>query len=511
MSALRVKVQRASSIDSVRLMAASRAMQAVDGVDWAAALMATDANCAELEREGFTPADFAGASSGDLVLAARAENAEDAEQALHDGLAALAPGATEPAQTSPRRIRTFNEAVARLPEANVAVVSVPGHYAALEAHKALSAGLHVLLFSDNVSIEDEVALKDRAARLGLLLMGPGAGTAALGGVGLGFANAVRRGPVGVVAAAGTGAQEVMTLLHRWGTGVSHVIGVGGRDLSADVAARMTSQAVRALEKDPDTEVLLVVSKPPAPDVAEQLLAQLGATPAVVALLGAEDHLRPSEGVTVARSLEGAVLATLGWLGVDLPSPGAGLAALAECAASRLPPERTAIRGLFSGGTLCSETLALVSERLGRVSSNIPIRPEWGLPAPEDGHVCLDLGEEEHTRGQPHPTLDPAARVDHIKRESSDPATAVVLLDVVLGYGTHENPASVLAPACAEAVKKGPAMIAYVLGTDDDPQDYGAQCAQLEEAGCLLAPSATRAALLAAAIAARAPGLAEEVP
>jgi FdrA protein len=512
MTAAGLRVHRDTYLDSVRLMAGATAMRQAKGVVWATALMGTPANLATLATDGFGPDELAGIGANDLVLAVRADEAEAADAALASAEQALL-GEPEPAMAGPageRRPRTLEGALAALPDANVAIVSVPGPYAELEAEKALSAGLDVLLFSDNVPVSAEVRLKDRARRRGRLLMGPGAGTAVLGGVGLGFANAVGRGPVGVVAAAGTGAQEAMTLLDRWGAGVSEVIGVGGRDLSAAVGGRMTAAAFEALDRDRATEAILLVSKPPAAEVAAAVLATPTAKPVVAALLGLRAPIPLPAGVRMATTLEEGVLAALGTLQRPRPDPAAGLAAVAHDAAADLPAGRRAVRGLFSGGTLCYEALVLLADRLGPVHSNTPIRDGWGLPAPPDGHVCLDLGEEEFTRGRPHPMIDPAARSELILREGADAATAVVLLDVVLGHGAHPDPAGVLAAACAEvrAREAGPQVVAYVLGTGRDPQDRQEQCRKLAEAGCLLAPTNARAALLAAAIAGRRPELAE---
>ena len=509
MSALRIRTRGDTYMDSVQLMAATRTMLEQPGVGWAAAVMGTPANMAKLADEGFGTDQLRAVGANDLALAVRAGNEQEAVAALEAGMSALAEAAPAPGGRAERAPQTLEEAVAAMGGANVALVSVPGPFAALEAHKALSAGLHVLVFSDNVPLADEVELKVRAERLGLLVMGPGAGTGMLGGVGLGFANALRRGPVGVIAAAGTGAQEVMTLVDRWGPGVSWVVGVGGRDLHGEVGARMTRLAVRALEADPATEVLVLVSKPPAPAVAQSLLADLGGKPTVAALIGLQDLLPTPRQVRLVGTLEEAAAAAVGLLGAPAPRPGEGLAEPVRQAAG-LDPHRVAVRGLFSGGTLCYEAMVLLSRRLGSVYSNVPLRPAWATPAPEGAHVCLDLGEEEFTRSRPHPMLDPAARVEHIRREADDPSTAVVLLDVVLGHGSHPDPASVLAPACADASSRsgGPAVVAYVLGTDADPQGLADQRGQLAEAGCLLAPTGARAALMAAALSRRQPAVAE---
>lgn len=511
MSAGLVRVRPNTYVDSVLLMSATRAMRASPGVEWAAAVMGTPANLEDLLALGVE--ESRGASANDLVLAARAASQEEVEAALDAGERALTERRPREGRPEARRPRGLDEALVALPGANLALVSVPGEFAGLEAHKALSAGLHVMLFSDNVPLSQEIELKGRGEDLGLLVMGPGAGTAMLGETGLAFANVVRSGPVGVVAAAGTGAQEVMSLLDRWGAGVSHAIGVGGRDLSEAVGGRMARLALRALRDDPATEVVLLVSKPPAPEVAAAVLGDAGPKPLVAALVGLEEPLPAPDRVHVEHSLEGGVLRTLEILGVPPPDPAAGLRIRVASALAGLDEGRRAVRGLFSGGTLCLESMVVMAPRLGPVHSNVPLRREWGLPAPVGAHVCLDLGEEEFTRGRPHPMIDPEARAEWIAREAADPSVAVLLVDVVLGHGAHPDPASLLGPACRKAASPGgPVVVAYVLGTDKDPQGRAEQCRALEEAGCIaLSPTCARAALMAAAVASRRPGMAEEAP
>jgi FdrA protein len=329
----------------------------------------------------------------------------------------------------------------------------------------------------------------------------------LGGCGLGFANAVRRGRVGVVAAAGTGAQEVMCLLDRWGAGVSAVIGVGGRDLSEAVGGRMARLAVSALRHDPGTDVILLVSKPPSPDVARAVVAEAGDTPLVAALIGLTEPIPVPPTVRLATTLEEGALLALELAGRERPDLGAGgLAEAVAAACGTLPEERRLVRGLYSGGTLCYEALVLLSGVLGPVHSNTPLRKGWDVPAPAGSHICLDLGEEEYTKGRPHPMIDPSIRLEYLAEEGGDPTTAVVLLDVVIGYGANDDPAGALAPVCAEVRAGGAQIVAYVLGTEADPQGLAAQQATLAEAGCLIAPTAARAALAAAAIATRRPEL-----
>jgi FdrA protein len=489
MSSIGVRVLPDSYVDSVLQMAGTRAMTAEPGVEWAAAAMGTPANLETLHDEGF---DIV-AGANDLVLAVRGADEEIVESALRAADAAMF--SARPAAEQTESVRTLARAVTRQSGSNVAIVSVPGDYAALEAHKALSAGLDVLLFSDNVPIEQEIKLKSRAAELGRLVMGPGAGTAVLGGTGLGFANVVKPGRVGVVAAAGTGAQEVMCLLDRWGAGVSAVIGLGGRDLSDAVGGRMALQAIDALRNDPGTDVILLVSKPPAPSVADAVVAAAGDTPLVTAMIG------------VSGTLESGVLATLDLLGLPRPDVVGDLPDQVAGVLQRLGEDRRTVHGLYSGGTLCYEAQVVLSGLIGPVYSNAPLDKTYGPPFPADASVCLDLGEEEYTAGRPHPMIDPAARIDLLRAQTSEPGVAVVLLDVVLGYGSHPDPAGALAPVCAEVMRDGgPQIVAYCLGTDADPQGLQAQRQALRNVGCIVTETAARAALAAGAIALRDPSV-----
>jgi FdrA protein len=495
-------------VDSVVQLRGMRAMREVDGVEWASAAMATPANVETLRTEGVEPRQVADASSNDFFLVVRAATDSIAAEALSTGETAVMssgpPGDEAKQSDVPRSLR---DALRAQPGSNVAVISVPGDYAALAAYQALSADLHVLLFSDNVPVDKEVALKDHALSRGRLLMGPGAGTALLGGVGLGFANAVTPGPVGVVAAAGTGAQEAMSLLDRWGVGVSQVIGVGGRDLAADVGGRMARAAVSALREDPATQAILLISKPPAPEVAATVLASAGEKPLIAALIGLDPQFPAPPGIALADTLESGVSATLGELGIAPPDTTATIGPTLGQVRSRLAPGRRLIRGLFSGGTLCYESLVILGRTVGEVHSNTPINSAWGMPAPADSHQCLDLGEEEYTRGRPHPMIDPEARLDVLAEQAADPHVAVIILDVVLGHGADPDPAKTLAPACESAMADGgPQVVAYVLGTDNDPQGYQAQRDRLVQAGCIVTQTAARASLVAAAIATGDPNL-----
>ena len=468
--------------DSVRLMAVAREARSLSGVDGCEITMGTAANLAALAALGVA----AEAGPGDVVIAVSAADGADGERALaaaEDALAAPADageGTWSGDRPPPRSLRA---AARRVPGADVALVSLPGDYATLAAHQALTCGMHVFLFSDHVSVEDEVALKRRAAGRGLLLMGPGCGTAMIAGVGLGFANVVRRGPVGIVAAAGTGAQEAACLLEANGVGVSDIIGVGGRDLSAEVGGLMFHAGLRMLADDDETETLLLVSKPPAPAVVRDLAEAVPEGKRVVAaFVGAELGDAPFE---IHQTLEGAALAAAG-----APAPDCSALERAVDGRRELTAGRSVL-GLFSGGTLAQEAVTILERALDRVGGNAG-HARAGPP----GHAVFDLGEEEYTQGRPHPMVDLDLRVGMLEQAAADDRVGCVLIDVVLGYAAHSDPAVALAPAVARMAKRG-AVIARVCGTPGDPQDSTRQEAALRDAGALVAPSNAAAARLAA--------------
>ena len=508
--------------DSVALMAAARALSDFPGVRDAAVVMASEANRAILKEAGLLTPEAEAATPNDVVIAIKAEGDRTAEAALAEALLLLAPGRAGaergPGGEELARPRSLRSAVQAAPGANVAVVSVAGRYAADEAWEALRHGLHVLLFSDHVSLEDEVALKRYACDHGLLLMGPGAGTAILNGVALGFANVLPRGPVGLVAAAGTGLQEVSTLLARQGVGLSQGLGVGGRDLSVEVGGLMMLEGLKALQADPLTSVIGLISKPPAASVAAKILAQAAASPkpTIVCFLGLNDPAAlgalPAN-VALAPTLQAAarLAARAAGAEVDLSAraearEARGLQEQARRLRARLAPGQRHLRGLFSGGTLCYEAQVIWRDELGLpVNSNAPLAPiggEGGLPTRRTAHTAIDLGEEEYTVGRPHPMLDNDLRCRRLLQEARIRSVAVILLDVVLGYGAHLDPAAELgstireARALARAAGRNLIVIASVTGTDQDPQVRSAQVARLKQAGAVIGESNAQAARLA---------------
>jgi FdrA protein len=494
----RVEVRTGSYHDSVTLMQVSRAVAAVEGVRAAQVAMATELNVAIIAGMGFALPPGIGPS--DLLVAVRALDAGAHDAALAALTAALAApsdagsGTGGPGTTASVPHRT-TAAAARRSGAGLALISVPGAYAFVEAMDALEAGLDVMVFSDNVPVEQEVRLKDEAAHRGRLVMGPDCGTAVVGGIGLGFANVARPGPVGLVAASGTGAQQVICLLDAAGVGVRHCLGVGGRDLTADVGGRSARQAMALLDAEPDIELIVVVSKPPAPEVERALigLASTLSTPVQFALLGAGRGDLTQAAAAAARAV-----------GADWRVP--------LCWPAR--PERTGrytrLRAGFAGGTLCDEAMLIATTVLGPIASNIPLGGAPALAADlvttRDGgrpaHLMVDFGADELTRGRPHPMIDGSLRIQWLAGEAaavSPGQGAVVLLDVVLGHAAHPDPGAELAPAVlaarATAASRGAdlAVVISLCGTTGDPQGLSRQAQTLVESGASVQLSNAEAA------------------
>jgi FdrA protein len=513
----KVLVRKDAYFDSVVLMLLSRELKGRPGVDDAVVAMGTAMNLELLRSMGCAAADLAGATPNDLVIAVDAGDPRTLDTTIAAASEILArkkgASATSGAVHEPASIAAALDAN---PAANVAVISIPGAYAAREARKALRLGLHVMLFSDNVSLDDEIELKQLARERGLLLMGPDCGTAILNGRPLCFANVVRRGPIGVVGASGTGLQEVTCLVDRGGLGVSQAIGTGGRDLKNERVGGITMlMAIEALARDASTRVIVVISKPPAPAVAAKVVAALEAAgkPAVVHFIGldrARDAAAPKPSVHFASNLEEAAGLALA-LAAGRPFapstfdlPDAAIEALVAHETARIAPAQRWIRGYFTGGTLADEAWLLLHRLTGAVYSNNQTDPKFVPPDPHTsiGHTVVDLGDDAFTVGRPHPMIDPSTRTERIDREAADPAIAVMLVDVVLGYGSHPDPAGALVPslvvARAEAERRGGYLpvIASITGTAGDAQGLDAQRAKLEAAGVVVMPSNVQASRLA---------------
>lgn len=465
--------------DSVRLMTISREATALEGVKTAQALLGTDGNKSVLEGLGQLDDAVREATPNDLIICIEAESEAACEAALKeiDRLMTETGGGKSEKQNP----QSFDEALLQLPGANLALFSVPGQFAKLDVVTALDRGLNVMLFSDNISIEDELFLKQLAVSKDLLMMGPDCGTAILNGTPLGFANVVRRGAIGIIGASGTGVQEVSCLIDRMGGGISHAIGVGGRDLKKEIGGAMMRLAIRKLSKEPGTTSLVLISKPGAPETMEQVMDEASrcGLPVVACLLGrGVEAYAGKPNVTVVSSLEEAACKAM-----NLPTPEEAPSDDFVMRADGLGDERKYLRALYSGGTLCYEALLILDGKL-ETHSNIALDKELKLAYPAHGtaHYAIDLGEDEFTNGRPHPMIDSTLRQERIAEAIAAPDTRVVLLDVVIGFGANADPAKDIVAAVRQGREQctdgGPLIIAHVCGTEEDPQSLRAQEEQL---------------------------------
>jgi FdrA protein len=480
-------------------MQLQRSLAALPGVLDAGVVMGTDANKDILAQSDLLTPEAQAAMADDLVIVVRAKDDASAQAAL-DQVDELLTQRREAIEQE-YRPKSLESATQMMPDAQWVLVSVPGRYAAGVARQALRLGKNVFLYSDNVSLDDEIALKQMAAAKGLLVMGPDCGTAIINRVGLGFANKVRRGAIGLVAASGTGLQQVSARIHQLGSGITHALGTGGRDLSQAVGAVTARQGLDLLSRDPETRVIVLISKPPSPQVADDVLrvARSAGKPVVVDFIGYSPPARQVDNLHFATTLDEAAELAVQIVGQgirdkELGARDKGLETrdkgLGTGELTRFAPGQRYLRGLFSGGTLAYEALLILQSYLPGVYSNIPLDEDYRLANPlvSQAHTIVDLGEDEFTVGRLHPMMDNDLRIRRLHQEADDPEVAVILLDVVLGYGAHPDPASELAPAIAKARAQAEEagryleVVAVVIGTDEDPQDFDAQVQQLRDAG-----------------------------
>lgn len=500
-----MEVRKNAYFDSVSLMTLSNRLQKLDGVKNAMVAMATPINMELLERIGLVDDAVRQATPNDLLVVVEAETEDAAAAAVREGKESLFNRKKTAGGKREIAAATIREAVANDPGLNLAVISVAGRFAAREVRQALNSNLHVMLFSDNVSVEEELACKKLAHEKGLLLMGPDCGTAIINNAGLCFANQVSRGDIGLAAASGTGLQEVTALIDRLGGGITQAIGTGGRDLSEAIGGITMLDAIRALKDDEATRVIVLISKPPAEAVSEKVLhaARASGKPVVVCFIGGKGGVE--DGLEFADSLEDAAVRAVRLAG---GAPAGAFFAMPEekvAAEARLlvPPQKY-IRGMFCGGTLAAETEKVVGESFSGVYSNFSKKPERLLPDPlkSVGHSIVDLGDDQFTQGRPHPMIDPTIRAERLLQEAADPETAVLLLDFEIGYGSHPDPVGVTIDAIRQAKKTAAdqgrhlAVVAYVLGTRGDYQGLAEQEDMLAKEGVVVCPSNLRAAMAA---------------
>jgi FdrA protein len=490
MAVLKTEIRSGVYYDSAKLMQLQRILADLPGVEDAGVVMGTESNKEILTHIDLITPEVKSATTNDLVIVVRAENDKAAAAAIGSVDEILSRRKQGSGEFRPRSLET---AIQKLPDAKWVLISVAGRFAASLAKDALRAGKHVFLFSDNVSVEEEIELKGISSQKGLLVMGPDCGTAIIKGACLGFANKIPAGPIGVVAAAGTGLQQVTSRIAQLGSGITHGIGTGGRDLSEKVGAVTFKMAVEVLSRDPETKVIVMVSKPPAPKIAEEMIkvALRAGKPVVVNFVSYRPSTTQRDNLWFATGMDDAAR-----LAVELAKNPPKLLDDKELKLERFVKGQRYLRGLYSGGTLAYEAQHILADYLPRVYANAPINKEFKMAnaMTSTEHSIIDLGEDEFTVGRLHPMMDNELRIRRLYEEAKDPEVAVIMMDVVIGYGSHPDPASELAPAIKKVIdeaakaKRHLEVIAIVTGTNDDPQVLKNQIKQLKDAGAWVSTS-----------------------
>jgi FdrA protein len=497
-------IRRNQYYDSLFLMGISKRISDAKGVQQNAVIMGSDNNKRLLSNIGIQDTQIDAAHPNDLIVAVIA----DTPQIVNDVLGKLddyLQGGVQSASAS--KLHSFEDGLAQKPEANLVAISVPGEYAAREARKAIESGLNVFLFSDNVSIDDELDLKKFAVKKNLLVMGPDCGSSLIGGKGIGFANVVRKGSIGVISAAGSGLQEFTCQVHNAGSGISHAIGTGSHDLSDKIGGLTTLTALDALEADPQTKVITLLSKPPGAKTIAKLSERLKICkkPVVGCFLGLQNEIEAGTSFQCARLIDDAVRLSIMQIDDKPFSPEVQftlqeLEWMSRQMASWSSQQKY-IRGLFAGGTFCYQSQQIFRDAGIPVYSNVPLDLKYRLVDPDHSmkYTMIDMGDDHYTVGKPHPMIDGTMRKQRILAEGRDPQVAVLLLDFIQGYNASMNPAGEQLEAIIQAKqlaqKRGGALtvVASICGTDDDPQDLSLQTRMLKESGVIVFLSNAKAA------------------
>jgi len=511
-----VDIRKNTYYDSVALMLITKEIKKMPNVKQVIVGMGTELNKELTENLSLTNDEIRGLTPNDFFIAAASDDENSKEIIVKKVDELLNAKVDDNDSALEYKPTTFSAAIKHLEAANMAIISLPGKYAAYEAKKALNNNLHVMLFSDNVTVEEEIELKKIGRDKGLLVMGPDCGTAIINGVPLCFANVVRRGDIGVVGASGTGTQEITVIIDKMGGGVSQVIGTGGRDLKSAVGGIMMIEGFKALIDDEETKVIVLISKPPAPEVAERILNMVKTTdkPVVASFIGGDRFEIEKHGAYSSVNLEDAarkaVLLSQGkkiedFNGFTLADKEINAIVEGEC--EKFSKGQKYLRALYTGGTLADEAMKMLGKLGYRIYSNIPLAPELRLLDVHKSveHTCVDLGDDDFTVGKPHPMIDPVARVERLPKEATDDEVAIVLMDFVLGYGSNVDPAGEMLETIKNAKiamkdkNKYLCVIGYICGTEGDPQNYKSQRDKLEKAGVILMPSNAQAVKLTSLI------------
>lgn len=484
---LKTVVKKGSYHDSVVLMLLTNHISTIEGVNKVSIMMATPANKDIFKQSGLDTEELMASTANDMVIVADIDDDSMMDTILKETDAFFQKqNSASAGKKGKESVKSWDKALREMPDANLAVISIPGAYAALEADRALDLGMHVFMFSDNVTIEDEKALKEKAHAKGLSVMGPDCGTGIIQSVPIAFTNKVNPGAIGIIGASGTGIQELTTIIDRLGEGVTNAIGIGGRDLNAKIGGITMMDMIDAMESDDSVKVLIVISKPPAQEVRQKISDRLSICkkPVVTLFVGEKPEYHEENFYHTYTLDEAARLAVSLVRGEKVPEATVDVD---ESEFFKKEDNKT-IKAYYSGGTLANEAAMLIKDAM-----DVKVPPEdiEGYMLQLDGNVVVDLGDDAYTQGKPHPMIDPAKRIECMQEAVDDPSTGVILLDIMLGYGSHADMAGALLPTIKELQAKAAAanrkvfFVATVCGTRTDYQGYDEAVNKLKDAGVIV--------------------------
>lgn len=453
---LKTVIKKGSYHDSVILMLLTNQISTIEGVNKVSIMMGTPANKDIYEQSGLATPELAEAGANDLVIVADVDDEallgtiENEMEEFFKKQSTVSNG-----EKAAESVKSWDKALEKLPEANLAVISIPGEYAALEADRALDEGLNVFMFSDNVSMEDEKALKTKAHEKGLAVMGPDCGTGIIQGVPIAFTNNVEKGS-------------------------------SGRDLNASIGGITMLDMIDAMEEDDSVKVVIIVSKPPAKEVRDTISERLASfsKPVVTLFVGEKPEYHEENFYHTYTLDEAARLAVSLVRGQKVPE------ATVDVDKSQFfkAEENKTIKAYYSGGTLANEAAMLIKDALDVKEPPVDID---GYMLQLDGNVVVDLGDDAYTKGKPHPMIDPEKRIECMESAVDDESTGAILLDIMLGYGSHEDMAGALLPSILRLRKKAEDagrkvfFVATVCGTRKDYQGYDEAVKKLQDAGVIV--------------------------
>lgn len=501
-----IKVHKNRYVDSVTLMSIGDKVMSLSGISNAEVQMGTPANTEVLEELGYVLSSDI--KPDDLVFAVTGQTQEKIEEAFKFAESLLSGGGTMAGQ---RKYHDIGDIDLSADPYDIAQISLPGEYVLHEAKKALLIGMDLFIFSDNVPLEQELELKELGREMGRLVMGPDCGVGFINGVCLGAGSIMREGSIGIIAASGSGAQEVGSIIEKYGHGISNIIGTGGRDLYPEINGIEMLQAMKLMAEDNNTKVIVLVSKLAGLGVMNKILTEADKIQkAVVAIfLGSEKSLFEGHNVIPAFSLHEAAEKACKLISedvVDLHLSKKDLQETAQSEYSRYDSNQKYFRGLFCGGTFTEEALIYLNENLSGVNLNSNLKTRFADKLRDRhislGHTILDLGAEDFTSEAPHPVFDPKLRAKRLEKEIGDPETAAILLDFITGPGVAQDPFSLV----IETIKKDMSntgkhitYIANICGTEQDPQNIRENIRKLKECGVIVTQSNYESIRLAGAI------------